>query len=123
MSTTPEKRINNTFKAELKSLWHEYNGGKNPTGEAYLRTARIFKMPVQEIKKAIVKDEAVTRGVSEEVIVAEIESKRVQKQEKWTRYRADMRERDEAARAMLEAHRAGKAEQERLNALRDGFIS
>lgn len=123
MSTTPEKRINNTFKAELKSLWHEYNGGKNPTGEAYLRTARIFKMPVQEIKKAIVKDEAVTRGVSESVVLAEIESKRLQKQEKWEKHQADMTQRNENARAMLEAHRAGKAEHERLNALRDGFTA
>lgn len=102
MSTTIEQRIHNTFKAELKRLWREYDGGKNPQGEAYFHTARTFKMPVQEIKKAIVTEKARTLGVSEESVLATQEAKRQQKQAAWLAHQEDMVARSAAARIIFE---------------------
>jgi len=101
MSTTIEERIHNTYKAELKRLYRVYDGGKKPNGQAYLYTAMTFKMPVKDIKEAILRDKARLSGRTVEELRAESEAKNFAGALEWHRRQMENTVRNVIARHHL----------------------
>jgi hypothetical protein len=102
MSTNIEERIHKAYKAELKRLYRVYDGGKKPNGQAYLYTATAFKIPVKDVKEAILRDKARISGKTVEELRAESEAKNFAGALEWHRRQMEMKVRGVIARRHLQ---------------------